>query len=391
MKKFFLILLIFIAGFLLLTYKITEVPPGINGDEAGIGYNAMLISRNFTDENGNFFPLFIFAKDSDWKQPVTVYTTALLFKIFGVSFFVLRATSVFFVFLSIIVLFFLSKAYGGLAFFLSAALILITTPIIMIQSHLALENIAPIPFILFWILMLMKFERQTRLLFVFWGGVALGLGAFSYYGMRLVVPVLAFLTIYYLRKNLRAVKFFLVGFLPFLLLLLIAYFRYPGAIFGNFEAPPPTVYEFLHRYLSTFDLSFLFFVGDKIAYHSTGIFGVFLLPTLPLFTVGAYRIIRNKKPLLLLILLSFFLAPLLYGLVPEFYRASRLLAIVPIYAMISSIGLMSLRKTFAICMLVSIGVSYFMFAYDYWYEYPKRVKQTFPIHINSTSDFRVKE
>ena len=48
MKNLFILLLVCLFSFLLFTYKITEVPPGINGDEAGIGYNSILISRNLT-------------------------------------------------------------------------------------------------------------------------------------------------------------------------------------------------------------------------------------------------------------------------------------------------------------------------------------------------------
>ncbi len=40
-----IIFLFIILGWLLFTFKLTEVPPGINGDEATIGYNAALVAR----------------------------------------------------------------------------------------------------------------------------------------------------------------------------------------------------------------------------------------------------------------------------------------------------------------------------------------------------------
>lgn len=392
MKKLLVLFLVCFLAFVLLIYKITDVPPGINGDEAGIGYNAMLISRNLTDENNNFLPLFIFAKSSDWKQPVTVYTTALFFKLFGPSYWLLRATSIFFVLVSLVILYLISKEFLGIKFFLTAAFILVTTPIILIQAHLALENIAPLPFVLFWLWGLFMYEKTKRKIYLGLAGISLGIGLFSYLGMRLVVPILVLLTVLYLRKALKSLMTFLIGAAPFFLLLLVAYFRYPGAVFGNYNAPLPGLYEFFLRYLSNFDVSFLFFKGDTTAIHSTGKAGMFLASSLPLFLFGTYRIIRNRKPFKILVLLAFFLSPILFGFVPDIYRASRLLVLVPFYVVISTIGFFSVTKRFwMIFIIVIMLINYGYFVKDYWFNYPERVKKVFPIPIERTYEFRIKD
>lgn len=382
MKNLLLLLGICIFAFFLLTYRITAVPPGINGDEVGIGHNAVLISRNLTDENNNFLPLFIFAKTSDWKQPVTIYTTALVFKLFGVSLSALRTTSVLFVIISLIVFYFLAKEIFNFKFFLIGSLVLITIPIIMIQSHLALENIAVLPFIFFWLLMLAKYQKVKKPIYLFLGGVSLGAGIFSYLGMRIVVPVLSLVTLVYVRKNLKACAYFLLGVIPFFILLYIANFHYPGAITENFSAPIPIVGEFLTRYISVFDLSFLFLKGDVVAVHSTGKTGMFLVATLPLFLIGVWEIIRNKKPFEILVLASFFLSPLMFGFVPEIYRASRLLALIPFYVIISTIGFLALPRKWALVMIILIALNFWSFASDYWFSYPKRVENDFPLTVN---------
>ena len=382
MKKFLLLLGICIFLFFLLTYRITLVPPGINGDEVGIGHNAVLISRNLTDENNNFLPLFIFAKTSDWKQPVTIYTTALVFKLFGVSLTALRTTSVLFVIVSLIVFYFLAKEMFSLKFFLTGSLILITIPVIMIQSHLALENIAVLPFILFWLLMLAKNEKNKKPICIFLGGVSLGAGIFSYLGMRIVVPVLFAITLIYLRKDFKKIGYFLLGILPFFILLYIANFYYPGAVLGHFSAPTLTINEFLLRYVSVFDLSFLFLKGDAVAIHSTGKTGMFLVATLPIFLVGVWKVIKNKRPLEILILASFFLAPLMFGFIPDIYRASRLLALIPFYVIISTIGFLALPRKWALVMIILIVLNFWSFASDYWFSYPKRVENDFPLTVN---------
>jgi 4-amino-4-deoxy-L-arabinose transferase-like glycosyltransferase len=382
MKKLLLLLVVCIFSFFLLSFRNTSVPPGVNGDESGIAYNAVLISRNLRDENNHFLPLFIFAKTSDWKQPVTVYATALVFRLFGPSLANLRDTSVLFVIISIVIFYFLVEEMFDFKFFVVGFLVLITVPIIMIQSHLALENIAVLPFIFFWILMLAKNKKASRPAYLFLAGASLGIGIFSYLAMRIVVPVLSLITLVYLRKNFKKILYFLLGLTPFLILLCFAYFRYPGAVLGHYSAPIPSVNEFLLRYLSTFDLSFLFMKGDSFVVHSTGKAGMFLVATLPIFLIGIWKMIKNKKPFEILILSSFFLTPIMFGFVPDIYRASRLLALIPFYVIISTIGFLAVPRKFGLAIVVLMLANYLYFAQDYWFKYPARVDQVFPIKIS---------
>ncbi len=380
MKKLFILILLCFLAFLLLSFRITQVPPGINGDELAIARNAVLISRNLTDENNNFLPLFVFAKSSaDWKQPVTIYATAAFFKIFGVSFAILRITSISFVIASIIIFYFLTKEVFNLKSFVIGFLILITTPIILIQSHLALENIAVLPFVFFWLLMLSKNKNPIC---AFLAGISLGMGIFSYLGMRIIVPVLSLITLVYFGRNFKQSVRFLLGVLPFFILLYIANFRYPGAVVGNFNSPIPSINDFLLRYLSVFDLSFLFLKGDATAYHSTGMAGMFLVSTLPPFLIGIWRILRQKKPFEILVLGSFFLLPILFGFVPDIYRASRLLALIPFYVIISTIGFLAIPKKIGIAIIILMAIGYWFFVNDYWFSYPKRVEKIFPLTID---------
>ncbi len=381
MKPKLILLLVLGLAFILFFFRITKVPPGINGDEVGIGRNAHLISRNLTDENNNFLPLFIFAKDSDWKQPVTTYATALVFRIFGASLEALRATSILFILASVIIFYFLAKEIYSFKFFVVGSVVLLTIPIIMIQSHLALENIAVLPFIFFWLLMVAKYDKWKKNTYLFLGGASLGIGIYSYLGMRLIVPVLSLITLIYLGKNFRRGVYFLLGVIPFFLLLYVANFYYPGAAIGHYNAPPPSLNEFLLRYLSTFDLSFLFIKGDSAPYHSTGRTGMFLVASLPLFVTGILRILKEKKPMELLILSSFFLTPLLFGLVPEIYRASRLLALVPFYVIISVVGYLEISKRLGLAILTLIMINYIFFARDYWFDYAERVRKDFSLSV----------
>lgn len=386
-------LALILAG-LLFSYKLTEIPPGINSDEASIGYNAILISKTSKDEQGRFLPLFIATfQQTDWKQPITFYSTVLVFKLFGASFFTLRLVSVIFALISLILLFVLTKEILGFKNALFGALLFITTPIIMIQSHLALENIALLPFVISWLLFLFKYEKFRTTKFLFFSAFSLGISLYSYNGMRLVLPILFLLTLIYIsflnlrdtRKTIIANSIFIAGIFPFIVTLYLSKFAYPGAIFGSARPIIPDSYQdFFLPFLSSFDLTFLYLMGDSTPYHTTGQAGMFLLATLPPFLIGCFQIFKNKRPILYLILAVFLLSPLLYSLVDSIHRASRLIMLIPPYIIITSLGLTTILyiknnfKKIAFLALIILLLNYSEFLYDYWFNYPSRAREHFP-------------
>lgn len=397
MNKFVLFsLLFYVFAWIFLSFRIIDVPPGINGDEAVIGYSSALIAKTGHDSNGKFFPLFSKMPDSsDWKQPVTLYSTVIGFKLFGISFSNLRMVSVVFVLLGGTIIFFLTKVLFDIKLAAISVLIFLTAPIVLIQSHLAMENIAPVPFIAFWLLMLAKYEKKIQTKYLILAGLSLGLALYSYLGMRLVVPVLAaetFLYIFFLnftRKN-RELKnhllFFVLVIIPFFMALFLVKNKYQGAVLGLYHPYTINTYQqLLLPFISSFDLSFLYFSGDTTPYHSTGRHGVLLLATLPLFLTGLIRIIRKGTSMLIFISVAFFSIPVLYGLASDIHRGSRLLVLLPFYSVITSAGFITffkLRNKLVKISLVSLLIllillNYTDFLRDYWYEYPQRVKSAF--------------
>lgn len=388
-----LALFLVLAG-LLLSYKLTEIPPGINSDEASIGYNAILVSKTLQDEQGRFLPLFIATfQQTDWKQPVTIYSTVLVFKVFGASFFTLRLVSVIFALISLVLLFILIRETLDFKSALFGALLFITTPIVMIQSHLALENIALLPFVISWLLFLFKFEKTKKIAYLLLSAFSLGISLYSYNGMRLVLPIFFILTLIYIsflnfrdtKKTMIANSIFIAGIFPFIVTLYLSKYAYPGAIFGSARPIIPDSYQdFFMPYLSSFDFTFLYLKGDSTPFHTTGQVGMFLLATLPLFLIGCFQIFKNKRPILYLILAVFLLSPLLYSLVDSVHRASRLMVLIPPYIIISSLGLttiLSVKNHFrkiAFLILIVLIFNYSEFLYDYWFKYPSRAREHFP-------------
>lgn len=408
-KTLIILLTFYLTSWFLFTFKILDVPPGINGDEAAVGYSSALIAKTGHDSNGKFLPIFTTVSWPDWKQPVTIYSTVLWFKLFGISYFNLRAVGVIFILLSGTIIFFLINELFDKKMAALSLLVFSTIPIVMIQSHLAMENIAPLPFVAFWLWMLAKYSKIKKTKYLVFSGLALGISLYSYLGFRLIMPVLTLLSvcyIYYLnnirlgkRVSLSPLLIFILTLLPFFVLLFVIRNQYPAAIFAlNKPREIVSYQEFFLSFISSFDLSFLFIKGDLTPYHSTGEQGMFLLATLLLFVLGLLKIAKNRNPFFVFILLVFFLTPILYGLPGSIHRASRLLALIPPFLIIDILGFQSLfeirrkivRLSICLLMIILILLNYADFTLDYWFDYPNRVNQYFEKPIHNVFDYASK-
>jgi 4-amino-4-deoxy-L-arabinose transferase-like glycosyltransferase len=395
-KKISLVL-IFIFCLFFFSYKLTSVPRGLTGDESAFGYNAILLSRNLRDENNRFLPVFVLSLGGkDWRQPVTQYFISGFFKVFGPSVYNLRFTSVIVVTLSAVLIFLLSeKLYGRLGAWLST-LFFITTPIIMIQSHLALDNIMPIPFILIWLLFLYKFEKEKNILYLVIAAISLGIGFYSYKGMRSFVPVWGIATVWYLSlpflihrnktnfaKVVKPVSVFTLSLLPFFAVIPYLEFKYAGAVLsGTSFKDFRSIYQLFYYYLASYDPSFLFVSGDTISTHSTQTHGMLLLASLPFFLIGTYQSLKKGK-FWKYLLICFFTGPMLFGAASSYHRASRLLGLIPIYVLICTAGALWFMKKNHIKRIVFLGISILLlinftdFLRYYWYQYQEDYGHTF--------------
>jgi 4-amino-4-deoxy-L-arabinose transferase-like glycosyltransferase len=358
-------------------------------DEPAFGYNAVLLSETLHDENGRYLPVFVLSLDGkDWRQPVTQYFMAVYFKIFGASVYNLKFTSVIVAAVGSVLMYLLGrKLLGNLGGWLSL-LFFATTPIVMMHSHLGLDNIMPIPFVIVWLLGLFFYEKTTDRKYMILSAVALGIGFYTYKGMRSFVPVWTVLTGIYLlinflkkrskkqfKEGFRNLLYFGVAIAPFYLAIPFLEYKYANAIFGQSNLQIDSIYIFLTSYLSSFDPSFLFITGDTLPHHSTGRHGMFLLASLPFFLIGLYQAAKKSKYWKFLVI-AFFAGPLLFGFPGSIHRASRLMAFIPVYALISALGatLLLKKKQFKylfVILAVLVGINYFDFISYYWYQYPK--------------------
>ena len=392
-NKYIYLLLSLIFLFFILSYRLLEVPTGLTVDESAFGWNAALLSRTAHDQNGKFMPLFVSSiHNSDWRQPWTQYYITIFFKIFGISIYNLRLSSVVLILLSSILLFKLVTKILNWKYAIVSVFMFCSTPIIFMHSHLGLDNIMPIPFALIWLANLYFYRDQKKNKYLIYSALALGSSFYAYKGMRAIVPVWASLSVLYImylqyRPKINYLKLikttfpFVISIIPFFLIIPYLSHLYPGAIFGGARPKLEEIYTLIYAYFSHFDLNFLYIKGDNLLFHSTQKHGMMLLTTAPLFFVGLYQSIRRKN-YWSFAALSFFTAPLLYGLVDSVYRASRILVVVPSYILVCVLGLETIVKykySRVILSLLSILalVNFFSFLQYYWFTYPKFTENIF--------------
>lgn len=92
LTKYSLIIIVLLAAILRL-YRITDAPPGVNRDEASIGFTASSLAATGKDEYGRTLPIS-FESFGDWKMPLYIYTDIPFIKLFGVSELAVRLPSV---------------------------------------------------------------------------------------------------------------------------------------------------------------------------------------------------------------------------------------------------------------------------------------------------------
>lgn len=81
-KSSLAIFLVLIIGGFFRLYRLGQIPPGLLQDEASLGYNAISLVETGKDEYGASYP-FTFKSFGDYKPPVYVYITAIIYKLIG--------------------------------------------------------------------------------------------------------------------------------------------------------------------------------------------------------------------------------------------------------------------------------------------------------------------
>lgn len=423
-KQRLLLICIFILGSVLRFAYLDRIPISLYSDEVSQGYNAYSILITGKDEYGTLFPLS-FRSFGDWKPPLQTYLILPFIPIFGLTPMSVRLPGAIFGSLTIVFIYSISmrlieQLSSSTSSFLNikkyqisliASLILAISPWHILMSRSAMLVAIALFFVTLGIWSLLFSFKNTKYLYI--SAVSLVLSIYSYYGMRLIVPllILIFFYWYFIRLRFEVVhtlwKPVLLG-VVLLAPLVTAFIGEPNVLLGRAktvsifhdrgaaltvwnliahdgENYPSFVAQFLHnkpyhyvvdilrRFGQHLDGTFLFLKGDSHPPFQIPNMGVLHLVEVLFLVIGGSFIVKHEPKLLkllsILIVISIFPAALTF-VTPS---ANRTLTLLVPLSFISATGIVTLLH-FAngltrlvikgsISVLLSLSLIYFLFNY----------------------------
>jgi len=416
LKKYLILGVILGLAFGLRFYKVTEIPPSLNWDEASIGYNAYSILKTGKDEWGKKFPVH-FRSYGEYKLPAQIYASIPGIAIFGLNELGVRITPVVYGTLTVLIVYFLaSLLFKNKWVGLISAFLLAISPWHIQLTRASFES----SFSVFWVtlgvwLLIKGFEKPRWWLF---SVIPFVISIYTYNSARVFVPLfLSVLFLVYRKDVFKNLKVFTLCLLLFALSLipllnfwlsgeatarlkLVSIVDDSGFIQrinkarGSTNLPEPlprlihnkvTHFAFVSagNYLSHFTPSFLFINGAGHKQHHVQNVGELYFWQAPFVLMGLYYLFRNKFRdrwlLIAWILLSFVPVSVTVDSIPNALRT--LIAVVP-YQIVTAIGMYwfclavknkskILRSVTAFVFAMLVAISFQKYLNNYYDIYPK--------------------
>lgn len=366
LSRVLLIVLLILAATLRL-YKLDQIPPGVNRDEASIGYTAYSLLKTGKDEYGRLFPLS-FQSFGDWKLPLYIYTTVPFVGSLGLSEIAVRLPSALAGIATVALTYLLV-----LELFSNSTLALLAMGVISVSPwHIHLSrvesesNIAVFLVTLGTILLLRGLKKTKQAFHVPLGFLLLALSYWAYHGNHIFTTLFVATIGWLYRKEAYKRKDVWVGFSFFLLLSGyiftltltgadktkisgIGIFGDPTVVHQRIEMPRNehanpnslaaklihnrviyTVDTVMKNYLQSFSPDFLFFVGGGNHAHNIANVGNMYPIDAPFLLLGVAALLgalRTREALLILIWLA--ISPLASSITKDAPHTNRMFAIFP--------------------------------------------------------------
>lgn len=219
------LLLILALGAVLRLYKLGEIPPGMNQDEASTAYDAFAIAYYGMDRNGYHLPLFLVAWGSGMGA-LPAYFLIPFYYVFGTSVLTIRFAAALCGIFSIFMFYEIGKLLLSRKQGLIAGFLLAISPWHILQSRWFFEAaFLPIFFLLGFYFQLLFFKKDNKAA-LYLSAIFFGLAVYTYAPAFFFIPVFAFFSTAYLllqKWQLRS-SIFGATFVFALLLLPFAYY-----------------------------------------------------------------------------------------------------------------------------------------------------------------------
>lgn len=368
------LLLIITIGALLRIYKLSAIPPGVNRDEASIGYTAYSLLLTGKDEYGRLSPIS-FESFGDWKLPFYVYLTVPFVALFGLSEFAVRLPSALFGVATIFTTYILvvallkSKKLALLTSFLLAI-----APWHLHLSRVESESNVAVFFITIGMIFFLK-SIQGKSWFIIVSFISFALTYFIYAGNHIFTTLLLVGIFLFYRSFILHNKYVLHGLTIFIILtgfilyntLFIAdktklsginIFGDPATVHINIEnrrvdhGSNDIVGKIFHNkvvfstekitqnYLNAFSPQFLFIQGGTNKAHNIANFGNMYLVEALFLLAGFIRLMTiRKSPEVKCIIWWFLIAAVPASITKDAPHTNRMFAIFPVLPLVVGLGI----------------------------------------------------
>ena len=394
-----------------------DAPVYLHHDEVLVALNAHAIAETGRDPTGARLPLYFRNVDGVLQTPISIYCTALVFKLFPVSEVSIRLPSVIVGLLTVVLMYLLARAlFHSHTLAVIAATLLALTPALFIHSRLGFDHHYPALFVTGWLLGLVTFLERPRLRSLFLATLTLGVGVYSYLASLAMMPIYFCLTCaQLLERHRRSARVWIAAFAGFALPLTLlavwmathpAQYNQSVGTYKLYDSSKLNPLQGLHEMLSytslterssvyytAFDPSFLLFGGDSSMVHSTRRAGVFLFPVGAFLALGLYRILTRRRSWFeLLLVVGLLLSPLAAAIVAEPYRISRQMVMIPFAILIATCGVeWGLRghrvwRVATMALLATAPIQFALFDRDYMTDYRVRSAGWFEGNIRGAVD-----
>ncbi len=394
-------LVIFFVVVFLRIFNISHVPPGVNRDEASIGYTAYSLITTGKDEYGIKYPIS-FQSFGDWKLPSYIYTVTPFVRVFGLSETAVRLPSALFGVGTVILTFFLVKnLFNNINIALITTFLIAVSPWNLHFSRVGSEANTAVFFILVALILLLKSFKSISWLII--PSFIAFASTYYIYAGNYIFTTLFLIGIFVLYRNqILNNRFLKIGIVLFIVLFLfissqtvfsanaiklsgISIFSDPSILHEKVELslsahnkPPDLITKvlhnklvfvgerFLHNFLNSYSPEFLFIKGGDNKAHNISNFGNMYLIEAPFLFLGIiWLLVSRKKTETKLILLWLFIAPIAASITKDAPHSARMLSVFPALTIATGLGFyLALKNIFKLNIrkyVISIIILAFVF------------------------------
>ena len=435
-KELIFLVVIFLIAVFLRFYKLGEIPVSMYWDEIAIALDAYSFNETGKDMNNMNFFQPVFGSYGDFKAPIFILIATFFVKFFGMNAFAIRLPIALFSLGTLILSYFLVKEIlsfdkklekkykllPSLAFLLIAI-----SPWPVHFGRIGLESSLSVFFLLAALLLFLK-GIKGKAFNIFLSIIPAIIAVYSYYSLRVVIPLFVFLLIIIFFKKIwpKKVLVTVVSIVLFVLstlpIIKSPYYqrsqdyrlnnnnlihhrqvinesskyleKYDSALWSRlvYHRYVLVTRDFLRNYGSHFSLDFLFFSGDPNLRQHSSYFGEFFVILTPVYLLGLFLLFKNFRSKLSAFLLVFLvLSPIPAAMVYEVPHASRAIYLFIPFSIIIAWGLNEIyllkNKLIPLVLSLAILANATFFYLDYFNEYKSRSSEAWLYQYNQVAEY----